>query len=629
MRYWAFISYANADERAATALHRALETYSGHRRLPPTPTPTGEMIPPRIAPVFRDRDELGASGNLPGRLQEALEASRFLIVVCSRAAAQSRWVNAEIQRFKALGRSDRILAYIVDGEPWASRTGATENESFPHALRHVVSSDGTITDVLAEPLAADARPHADGPHNALLKIIAGILGVRFDDLRRRDEARRRRQRWIVATSTLLGVAVLGAVLTYASRQRRTAADQQRLANVQAIVSRATDAIGRSEFDRAILLAVAAAGAGDTPELRRLVQTLLTAEPGLTRYLSVGDGNVTAVTLDATGRYAAASTVEGTIGVFDLQTGRIVGAVRHGSGNEFAVVCFAGGQHDRVFGITTGDMLLDWPDGSTLRQTRIVDEGLSTVACPTDRPIVRALTATNDVVEVDVSAREPSSRVLMHLPAGSQDESVFSRDGRHIVTLSRDEFRIDVTDLERRSIRRVKLSGPTTNVNQFRANRDASLVLVMEAGSPQIRMYRTATGFTAPFTLQPPSAVVDLDFSADGDLFAFSMLDGVVGIGGTEALALRRQLRAATVFGHSGGPVALDAAGHVLVVGAQKGRVLQWDPDPPRSTPGEAAPQQPLDDVLTRLCAIANRNLTEEEIRDLLDGQPPIRRCASR
>jgi len=148
MRYWAFISYAHVDEKVATALHRALETYTGHRRLPPSATPTGEMIPPRIAPVFRDRDELGASGNLPGRLQEALEASRFLIVICSPAAARSQWVNAEIQRFKALGRSDRILAYIVDGEPWASRAGAIDNESFPHALRHVVSSDGTITDRL-------------------------------------------------------------------------------------------------------------------------------------------------------------------------------------------------------------------------------------------------------------------------------------------------------------------------------------------------------------------------------------------------------------------------------------------------------------------------------------------------
>jgi TIR domain-containing protein len=621
MRYWAFISYAHADEKAATALHRALETYKGHRRLPPTSTPTGEPIPPRIAPVFRDRDELGASGNLPERLQEALKASRFLIVVCSPAAARSPWVNAEIQRFKALGRSDRILAYIVDGEPWASRTGTMDNESFPEALRYLVSSDGTITDVLAEPLAADARPHADGPRNARLKIISGMLGVGFDDLRRRDEARRRQQWWIVTTLTLAGLAVLATVLTYASGQRR-------LANLQGIVSRATDAIGRNEFDRAILLAVAAAGAGDTPELRRLVQTLLTVEPGLTRYLSLGSGNVTAVALDATGRYAAASTREGTLGVFDLQTGKMLGALRRGNGEEIAFVCFAGGQHDHVVGITTGDRMLDWPDGTTMRETKITDESLSNAACPSDRPVLRVLTANKDVVEVDVAAREPSSRVLMHVPVGSGDESVFSRDGKHVVTLNGDAFTINVTDLEGRSTGQVKLSGSKVPVNQFRANRDASLLFVMDAGSPQIRMYRTATGSTAPFTLQPPGAVLDLDFNADGSLFAFSMLNGVVGVGGTEALSLRRQLSAASVFGHAGGAVALDAAGHVLVVGAHDGRVLQWDADPPRATPAEITTQQPLDDALRRLCAIANRNLSEAEIRELLDGQAPTRTCPS-
>src|SRR5262245_29693817 len=201
-RYWAFISYAHADERAARRLHRNLESYTGHRHLPPGSTPTGEPIPPRLAPVFRDRDELGASGDLPTRLHEALETSRFVIAICSPAAARSQWVNAEIQRFKALGHSERILAYIVDGEPWASRTGDASRECFPEALRHIVLPDGTIGDEFSEPLAADSRPSADGRRNAMLKLIAGMLGVRFDDLRRRDEARQRKRKLVIATATL-------------------------------------------------------------------------------------------------------------------------------------------------------------------------------------------------------------------------------------------------------------------------------------------------------------------------------------------------------------------------------------------------------------------------------------------
>ena len=57
----------------------------------------------------------------------------------------------------------------------------------------------------------------------------------------------------------------------------------------------------------------------------------------------------------------------------------------------------------------------------MRETKITEASLSSAACPSDRPVLHVLTANKDVVEVDVAAREPSSRVLMHVPAGSGDE----------------------------------------------------------------------------------------------------------------------------------------------------------------------------------------------------------------
>jgi hypothetical protein len=56
-------------------------------------------------------------------------------------------------------------------------------------------------------LAADARPDKDGWTDACLKLVAGVLGVGFDDLRRRERARRRRQHISRA-----GVALLGSIL---------------------------------------------------------------------------------------------------------------------------------------------------------------------------------------------------------------------------------------------------------------------------------------------------------------------------------------------------------------------------------------------------------------------------------
>ena len=106
-RYFAFISYSHADERWSRWLHRALETYRVPKRLVGRATAHGP-IPARLTPVFRDRDELAGAADLGSKVTAALEASRYLIVICSRAAAQSRWVNEEVRVFKRMGRADLI-----------------------------------------------------------------------------------------------------------------------------------------------------------------------------------------------------------------------------------------------------------------------------------------------------------------------------------------------------------------------------------------------------------------------------------------------------------------------------------------------------------------------------------------
>ena len=80
-------------------------------------------MPRRLFPVFRDRDELRAGGEVGGALREALLASRYLVVICSPSAADpSSWVGKEIEIFKAAGRSNDILPLIVEGQPHASRS---------------------------------------------------------------------------------------------------------------------------------------------------------------------------------------------------------------------------------------------------------------------------------------------------------------------------------------------------------------------------------------------------------------------------------------------------------------------------------------------------------------------------
>lgn len=191
-RYRAFLSYSHSDEAVATRLHRALERYVLPRRVR-----KAHALPRRLIPIFRDVDELAAASGLTTRLQDALDQSQWLIVLCSPAAAQSKYVNEEIEYFLQKHGASRVLCALVQGEP---------PECYPPALRALAE----------EPLAADFRPGKDFELSKL-KLIAALAGVGFTELRSREAQRRKRQRLIVA-ALLTGVGIGG--LAYWDLYRR-------------------------------------------------------------------------------------------------------------------------------------------------------------------------------------------------------------------------------------------------------------------------------------------------------------------------------------------------------------------------------------------------------------------------
>lgn len=238
-RYKAFISYAHADEKWAGWLHRALESYKPPRYLVGRETEMGK-VPAKMTPVFRDREELASATDLGARLNEALESSACLVVICSMASAKSHWVNEEILAFKRLGRTDRIFSLIVDGEPFASAYEDTaQYECFPPALRFHLGEDGELTEEQAEPIAADARPGKDGRSNAKIKLLAGMLGVGFDDLRRRELQRRHRRLALISAASFTGMIVAIGLATSAVIARNEADRQRARAEQEAETARRT------------------------------------------------------------------------------------------------------------------------------------------------------------------------------------------------------------------------------------------------------------------------------------------------------------------------------------------------------------------------------------------------------
>ncbi len=224
-RYQAFISYRHVepDRSWAKWLHGALETYRV-----PKPLAGERSLPARLGRCFRDEEELPASADLNAQIEQALQDSRFLIVVCSPRTPSSEWVNREVERFRQMGRHERILALLVEGEP---------DEAFPRSLceirRTLVTASGQSREQIeaVEPLAADVRgSRGESPRRlkrmALLRMLACILGVRFDDLRQREQERRTR-RWAVAGAILTVLALAMTALAGAALYQKSQADRQR------------------------------------------------------------------------------------------------------------------------------------------------------------------------------------------------------------------------------------------------------------------------------------------------------------------------------------------------------------------------------------------------------------------
>lgn len=195
--YYAFISYNHKDAKWAKQLQRQLE----HYRLPSALYKEQPELPKRITPVFLDSSDLVARSSLLESLRAKLDASNYLIVLCSPNSAASPWVNDEVEYFISTGRKDRIIPLIIDGEPHAANPA---RECYPPALASLSSHE--------ELLGIDVQAY--GRRGAFLRIIATLLDLRLDRVIARDTAVRRRRFALYACALLLLAATAVSLFWY-------------------------------------------------------------------------------------------------------------------------------------------------------------------------------------------------------------------------------------------------------------------------------------------------------------------------------------------------------------------------------------------------------------------------------
>ena len=189
-KYIAFISYRHAelDSAIAKKLHSLIEQY----RIPRGLQNGGEK---RLGVVFRDEEELHAASDLSSEIQNALNDTEYLIVICSKNSVQSPWVTREIDHFLQNHDRSHVLTVLASGEP---------SEVFPVQLTQ--SPDGPDAPPI-EPLAVDVRADTISGsckklRREIPRLIAAILECPYDALVMREQKRKNRRITSVAAGIM-------------------------------------------------------------------------------------------------------------------------------------------------------------------------------------------------------------------------------------------------------------------------------------------------------------------------------------------------------------------------------------------------------------------------------------------
>ena len=261
-KYDAFISYRHVepDQSIAKQVHQMIETFKAPKEF----YQNGKRP---VFRVFRDREELAAR-DLSASIEEALETSRYLIVICSKRTPLSEWCQREIETFKSLHRSERIIPVLIEGEP---------GEAFPMPLKELKGEE-SVSEILAADIRPDETLNADfegyealqNNNKAKLKeltkksldilkiekyrVMATILGCSFGDLKQRDKERKNKR--IMTVSTVAGAVFLifGLFMANAYQKAELARQEAVQSNASILMKRSKDFTKEGDFIKAVLVA---------------------------------------------------------------------------------------------------------------------------------------------------------------------------------------------------------------------------------------------------------------------------------------------------------------------------------------------------------------------------------------
>jgi WD40 repeat protein len=572
--YDAFLSYAHQDKAVTTAIQKGLHQIG--RRM-------GQL---RALRVFRDDTNLTANPDLWGKITEALDGSRFMIVVLSPQAASSHWVNEEVSYWlQHRGRAQLMLVLAQGHLAWDEKNRTFDPEH-SDAAPPVLTEPGSLR---AEPLYIDVSDDAPWDLRSLMfrdkvtALAAPIHGkpkdqLAGDDLREQRRFRRLRAGAVTGLAVLTVVAVVAAVIAVAQRQEA--------------IRRLHDAVvAKLNAEGAAMLAGARPG-GDVRALQELLAAYAIANPPdgvpildaqIARFTTqkIIDLGATspALAYRPDGHRIVTGQSDGSLRQWDSATGKPVGAPMKGHTALVTAVAYTPDGQTIASASDDGTMRL-WnaATGTALNPNPQHVHFLHAIAVSPDGKVIITGDANDTIQEWDPH----SGQLLTSVQAFSDHTAsiggvTFDRRGRLFAAgaTNGSVAIIDpATGLPHAPIIVIKpqAAGPTPPIYRIESSPDGHMIAI---GTENLQLWNADTG-TLIRTIQletRQTAVFGVAFSPDGQRIATGRADGALQLWDTDTGTQLGQ----ALIGHAG-PVtglAFSPDGRQIATVSHDGTLRLW------------------------------------------------------
>ena len=530
VEYDAFLSYAHRDRHVASAIHKGLHQIG--RRL-------GRL---RALRVFRDDTNLTASPDLWGKITEALDRARYMIVVLSPQSAASHWVNEEIGYWLAHRGHEQLMLVLAEGQlHW----DAAEQRFDPQrsgAAPPVLTQAGTLP---AEPLYIDVSDDAPWDLRSLTfrdkvtALAAPIHGKPKDalageDLREQRQFRRLRAAAVAGLAVLTVIAVVAALVAVskqheADRRLRDAVVAKLNAEGPSMLAGTTPGTDARALQE--LLAANAIQANGVPILNAQISRFTTQKIRQT------PSEIFGVAYSLDGRRIVTAQSNKTVRQWDSSTGKSIGRVLEGHTDRVKKVAYT-------------------PDGHTIASAAL-DGTMRLYDADTGAPLNPS---PKRVAPLDALAISPDGKTIFTGGRGGAIQLWDSRSGQlHTAVQVFNESPATIDDVE--------------------ISRDGNL-LAVNGGNAGIEIYdaKSLKPRGAPIKIHgpygSPVSAFQCAFSPDGRTLAVAGED--LQLWNVETGSLIREIRLGKSFGAYDMTVVFSPDGRRLATGREDGALQLWD-----------------------------------------------------